>query len=384
MYPRRQAAIVGIAQLPFSKNIGMSEQRAAVLVIREALADAGITPDEVDGLVRYTWEETTEVEVARNLGIPNLRHYEAIDYGGGAGCATIGHAALAIATGAANVVVAWRARNRGSGPRPWVTGPMEVPGQAQFEVPFGLVRPVDLVALQTRLVMEATGLSSEDLGRVAVVIRGHAVNNPAALMRKPMALDDHQASRMIADPLRLFDCCLETDGALAAVLVSADRAADCPHPPAYVVGAAQGTGPEPHVMAFYYGATRTTTPGKYVADALWANTGLTAGDIQVAQIYDAFSPLVAISLEEYGFCPPGEAAKFIAEEGLSVDGGRLPVNTSGGSLSEAYVHGFNLISEGVRQIRGTSHNQVAGVEHVLVTSGSGVPTSAVVLGAAAG
>jgi acetyl-CoA acetyltransferase len=368
-----RAAIVGVGQTDFGKNLQRNERALALEAIAAALADAGIAPREVDGLVRFNMESTTEVEIARNLGIENLRFFGEIGYGGGGACATIGHAAMAIATGRARVCVCWRARNRGSGGRPWAGTGARVGGDEQFYAPWGLVRPVDQIAMLWRRHMHEYGTTSRHLGAVAVALRKHAAKNPRATMQKPMTLEDHAASRLVSDPLRLFDCCLESDGALAVVVVSADWARDARQKPAYVRAVAQGTGPEHVVMANYHKPRFLETPSAYAARDLYAAAAVDPGDIDCAQFYDAFTPLVLLSLEEYGFCGPGESAAF-------VEGDRLEwCNTSGGSLSEAYVHGYNLIVEGVRQIRGTSTAQVADCELCLVTSGAGVPTSAMIL-----
>jgi len=376
---KHAAAIAGIGQTELAKNIGRSERRIALEAIRAALDDAGIAPREVDGLVRFDMETTDEVEIARNLGIENLRFFGQIGYGGGAACATVAHAAMAIATGRASVVVCWRARNRGSGGRPWAKTGMRVGGDYQFTAPFGLIRPVDQIAMIARRHMHEHGTTTRQLGAVAVACRKHASRNPNALKREPMTLEDHERSRFVSEPLRLFDCCLETDGALAVVVVSAERARDLPQPPAYVVAASQGTGPEHVVMTSYHGPRLLSTPSLYAARDLFAAAGVAPADIDCAQIYDAFTPLVILSLEEYGFCKPGEGGAFAEGGRIEWPDGELPVNTSGGSLSEAYVHGYNLIVEGVRQMRGTSTSQVDGAQLCLVTSGAGVPTSAMIL-----
>ncbi len=375
----KRTAIVGIGQVEFSKNIGRPERTIALEAIQRALTDAGLSPRDVDGLVRFNLESTTEVEIARNLGIPNLRFFGALGYGGGSGCATVAHAAMAIAGGYAETVVCWRARNRGSGGRPWAGAGNRVGGDQQFFIPFGLLRPVDQIAMLARRHMHEFGTTSRQFGAVAVACRKHAVHNPAAQMRTPMTIEDHQQSRIISDPLRLFDCCLESDGALAVVLTTAERARDLRQRPAYVLAASQGTGPQCVVMVNYHKPQILETPSKWAAADLFRVAGITPRDVDCAQIYDAFSPLVTMSLEEYGFCGAGEGGPFSENGRLQWPDGELPINTSGGGLSEAYVHGFNLIVEGVRQIRGTSTCQVRDAETVLVTSGAGVPTSAMLL-----
>lgn len=380
---RDAAAIVGIGQTEFSKNIGRPERTLALEAIKAALDDAGLTPADVDGLVKFSLENTMEVDIARNLGIENVRFFGDVAYGGGAGCGAIGHAAMAIATGSADVVVVWRARNRGSGGRPWASKGNRIGGEFQWFLPFGLSRPVDQIAMLARRYMHETGATQEQLGAVAVAFREHAQNNPAAMMHgKPMTLDDYLAVRSISEPLRLFDCCLESDGGLAVVLTSAERAVSLRRPAALVRGFSQGIGPDHTVMANYFTRDPLDSPGHYAARDLWRASGMGPDEIDCAQIYDAFSPLVPISLEAYGFCKPGEGGPMAASGALRADGGSLPTNTSGGSLSEAYVHGMNLILEGVRQIRGESTNQVANCETVMVSSGNGVPTSALVLRAA--
>lgn len=377
----RRAAIVGIAHLPFSKNLGTPERTNAVRVTRMALEEAGISVDEVDGMVKSGLEQTTEMEMCRSLGIENLRFFCETGYGGGQGCGTVALASAAVASGQANVVVCWRARNRGSGGRPWAKTDTRMGGDHQFYAPFGLVRPVDQVAMLARRLMHETGITSRDFGEVSVACRAHARNNPNALMREPMTLDDHQSSRWISEPLHLLDCCLETDGALCVVVASAERARDCRTRPAWILSAAQATGNQTVVMANYHKTPFLETPTKWVARDTLRVAGLAPGDIDVAQLYDAFTPLVTMTIEEYGFCKPGEAKDFVKNGALLAPHGALPINTSGGGLSEAYVHGYNLILEGVRQIRGTSTNQVPGAETCLVTSGAGVPTSALILGA---
>jgi acetyl-CoA acetyltransferase len=224
------------------------------------------------------------------------------------------------------------------------------------------------------------GGTSEDFGLVSVSDRTYAATNPKAwFYQRPITLDDHQESRIISDPLHLFDCCQESDGAVALVVTSLERARDLPQPPVAILGAAQGLGPMYVSMAQAYRQRMTQLADtQEVADQLWRQSGLKPADMDVANIYDHFSPSVLMSLEALGFCGPGEAAAFIRDEGIGLDG-RLPLNTNGGQLGEAYIHGFNGIAEAVRQLRGSAVNQVPNAEHAVVTSGSHVPTSGLVL-----
>ncbi len=375
---RDRTAIVGIGQTAFAKQLADDEKTLACRAIAAALDDAGIAPSEVDALSSFTMEGTDEVEIAKNLGFGDITFFSQIGFGGGAGCATVAHLAMAVATGQANVGVAWRSRKRGSGPRPW-TNPASQYGPSRWSRPWGLLRPVDEVAMLTRRYLHEYGGSREHLANVAMACRAHANRNPAAVMHdRQMTLDDYLGARWISEPLCLFDNCLETDGALAVVVVSAERAMDGPTPPVYVHAAAQGLPPQHQTMINYFTDDPLRGPAWAAAQALWRNAEFGPADVDVAQIYDAFTPLILLSLEGYGFVPRGEAAGFTEDGNLEL-GGRLPINTSGGGLSEAYVHGMNLVVEGVRQLRGTSTTQVDGAETCLVTSGEGVPTSALLL-----
>jgi acetyl-CoA acetyltransferase len=375
------AAIVGIGQTEFAKQIDRPESQLACEAVVSALHDAGISPGEVDGLSSFSMESTNEVTLAKNIGAGDITYFSQVGYGGGAGCATVGHAAMAIATGQADVVVAWRSRKRGGrAARPWASTPTSLPVQAQWTRPFGLLRPVDEVAMLARRYLHEYGGGRESLAEIALAIRAHANRNPAALMYdKPLSLEAYMAARFISEPLCLFDNCLETDGALAVVVVSAERARDCAQPPALVHAFGQGLHRQHEAMVNYYGEDPLTGPAWACARKLWSQSDLGPADVDVAQIYDAFTPLILLSLEGYGFCGRGEAGDFVLEGNLRWGSGSLPTNTSGGGLSEAYVHGFNLITEGVRQLRGTSTSQVEGARTSLVTSGEGVPTSAILL-----
>ena len=372
------AAIVGIAQTPFAKRLEPSEKALAAQVIVAALEDAGIAPSEVDGFASYTMESNDEVEIAKNVGAGDLTFFSQVGYGGGAGPACVGHLAMAVATGQCRVGVAWRSRKRGSGQRPWA-GAAQASANALWTRPHGLLRPVDEVAMLTRRYMHEYGATREHLANVALAVRGMANRNPNALMvDKKLTRDEYMNARWISEPLCLFDNCLETDGALACVVVSAERARDLRQPPVYLHAFGQGLPAQSHTMVNYWCEDPLRGPAWACARQLFRHSDIRPADVDVAQLYDAFTPLILLSLEGYGFCERGEAPAFTEDGGLEL-GGRLPVNTSGGGLSEAYVHGFNLILEGVRQLRGTSTSQVKDAESCLVTGGEGVPTSALML-----
>jgi acetyl-CoA acetyltransferase len=380
-----RAAIAGIGATEFSKESGRSELRLAVEACLGAIHDAGLRPADVDGLVTFTQDANTEIAVARELGIEDLSFFSRVDYGGGAACGTVAHAAMAVATGRARAVVCYRAFNERSGHRfgqgtGGQRGATSTGLEFSWHLPYGFATPAAWVAMHAQRYMHVYGATSEDFGRVTVAMRRHAATNPRAWFHgRPITLEEHQASRWIVDPLRLLDCCQESDGGVAVLVTSTERARDLAHPPAVISAAAQGTGPDQMMMFNYYSGDLTTLPAMgRVGDRLWRESGLTPADVGTAILYDHFTPFVLIQLEELGFCARGEAKEFIKDGGIEI-GGRLPVNPHGGQLGEAYIHGMNGIAEGVRQIRGTAVNQVADAENVLVTAGTGVPTSGLVL-----
>jgi len=383
-----KAAIVGIGATEFSKNSGRSELRLAVEAITAALDDAGIDRAEVDGLSTYTMDNNPEIEVFRNIGGRQLKFFSRIHYGGGAACAPIMQAAMAVATGVAEVVVCYRAMNERSQYR-FGSGytPPPVPNAESahygYYVPFGLISPASWVAMSAQRYMYETGATSEDFGRVSVACRKHAATNPNAwFYQQPITLEEHQASRWIVEPLHLLDCCQESDGAVAIVVTSAARAAKLKQPPAIIRAAAQGAADDQQMMTSYYRPDiARLSEMDLVAEQLYAQAQMRPDDIRTAILYDHFSPFVLPQLEAFGFAGRGQARHFIANEGIEL-GGRLPVNTNGGQLGEAYIHGMNGIAEAVRQVRGTSVNQVPGAGHVLVTAGTGVPTSGLILAGA--
>jgi len=376
---RDQTAVVGIGTTEFAKQLESTERRLALEAIASALADAGLAPSEVDGMACYSMESTEEIDIARNLGFGDVTYFSKVPYGGGAGCGVVGQAAMAVAAGQCSVAVAWRSRKRGArASRPWAGVAQRVGSdQQRWTRPYGLLRPVDEIAVLTRRYMHDYGGTRDHLANVALGARHHANNNPAATMgHKVMTREDYMAARWISEPLCLFDNCLETDGACAVVITSAERARDLPQPPALLHSWAQSLPAQHQTMTNFFCDDPLRGPAWACADKLWSLSEVGPGDVDVAQLYDAFSPLVILSLEGYGFCQRGEGGPFTDDGGIEI-GGRLPVNTSGGGMSEAYLHGFNLIVEAVRQVRGTSTNQVPDAEFSLVTSGEGVPTGAI-------
>jgi acetyl-CoA acetyltransferase len=385
---RDRAAIAGIGATEFSKNSGRSELRLAVEAVTAALADAGLEPKDVDGYSTFSMDNNPAIEINRWIGGGDLRFFSRVHYGGGAACATVMQAAMAVASGVANTVVCYRAMNErsmqrfGAGVQDRPPTPTTESAHFGWYAPYGLLTPASWVAMCARRYLHEYGASTDDFGRVSVAARKHAATNPAAwFYQNPITLDDHRNSRWIVDPLRLLDCCQESDGAVALVVTRLERARDLRQPPAVIRAAAQAASSEQQMMTGFYADDITGLPEMgLVARQLYATAGLGADDIQTAVIYDHFTPFVLTQLEEFGFCGRGEAKDFVRDGNIEL-GGRLPINTHGGQLGEAYIHGMNGISEAVRQVRGTSMNPVQDVEHVVVTAGTGVPTSGLILGA---
>lgn len=378
----RKAAIVGIGQTDISANSGRTEWQLALEAILAALADAGLEAREIDGIVRYAYDSVTEPMLARSLSVRNLRWYGEIGYGGIATCGVVAQAAAAIAAGQASVVVVFRSLNERSGVRfgraerhvplrgdgVSLAEGLKSPGGA-FTAPYGLLAPGQVIAMQTHRYQHVHGLSDEDLirtlGGIAVQQRAYARTNPAAMMRdRPMSIDDYRASRMISTPLRLFDYCLESDGAAALVLVDAQRAQSLRSDPVYVLSASQSMPPYSEPVPTY--APDITVLGAAgAAQRLFADARVTPADLAAAELYDAFTILVLLQLEDYGLAPRGEGWRYLLDQGFGLDS-RLPINTHGGHLSEGYLHGMNHFTEAVRQLRGTAANQIGGDGPILV------------------
>lgn len=382
----RKAAIVGIGATEFSKNSGRSEMQLAVEAVKAALDDAGLSGADVDGAVTFSMDNNWEISVHQQIGGKDLKFFARTEYGGGAAVGPLVHAATAIASGLCDVVIYYRALNERSGYRfgngqllnTEPTNPNIIHFSHYF--PYGFMTPAAWIAMSARRYMHEYGATSEDFGRIACSMRDFASTNPAAFFyEKPITLEDHQNSRMIADPVRLLDCCQESDGAVAFVITSAERAKDLKNKPALIAGARQSAVPSTRMMTPYYDETITTTPDlTAAANEIYAMSGLGPDDMDVACLYDHFSPWILPQLESFGFCKEGEAKDFV-KDGHIYRGGKLPVNPHGGQLGEAYIHGLNGIAEGVRQIRGTSVNQQGDVDHVLVTAAPGVPNGAAIL-----
>ena len=384
----QEACIVGIGETEYRRWGGFqdrSELSLACEAILNAARDAGLEPNRIDGLCSYGADRNEPNYLQDALGLPALRYTSLVWGGGGTGSAgPFLHAKLAVEAGAADYVIVLRALCQGQTRRYGQFNPVRP--NNNFLAPFGMFAPPIMIAPLVQRYAHEFDLRPEQLAQVALVGRDNAQRNPRAVMHgRPLTLDDYMASRMIAEPLRLYDCCQENDGACAVLVTTADRARDLKQKPIRILAAAQGTNPGwgtgalgTHNMPVdEYGTGNANT----VADQVYRQSGVDPGDIDVAQIYDHFSGLVLMSLENFGFCGRGEAGAFAESGALRWPDGDLPINTHGGSLSEAYMHGLNHAIEGVRQLRGTSTSQVEDAELCLVTGGlAGPPTSAVILG----
>ncbi|MEE4660360.1 MAG: lipid-transfer protein [Halieaceae bacterium] len=381
-----KTAIAGIGVTGFSKNSGVSELSLAAQCVKAACDDAGLPTSAIDGLVTYTLDSTDEIEVARAVGAGDLSYFSQVNYGGGAAVGVILQAVMAVATGQAENVVCWRAMNGRSGQRmgQGVSGNIISSDLIHWSwyMAYGMLTPGSWIAMIANKYMHTYGVTREDLGRVAISQRNYATTNPRAFgYQKPLTMEEYLASKMIADPLCLYDFCQETDGGCAILITSAERARDLKQKPAIIRGITQASTRGQEQMTSYYRSELISLPEmEMAAQRAYAMAGLGPEDIDAASLYDAFSSEIIMQLESFGFAKPGEGVELVREGALDIDG-RLPNNTHGGLLSEAYIHGMNNIAEAARLIRGESGNQPSkNVEHVLVSSGVGVPTGAMILG----
>ena len=372
-----QPCIIGVGESVYTRRGGHTEKSEFELClesIRNAAADAGISASQIDGYTSFGFERHEPVVVQAAIAAPLLRYASMVWGAGGGGCgSSVMQAAMAVATGQCQYAVAYRSICQGQYERYGEFRARPVGGS--YIAPYGLMSPGMMMALVYRRFMEESGATADHLAEVALTVRANAQKNPRAVMYgKPMTREDYFAGRMVADPFRLYDCCLETDGACAVIVTSAELAGKLNRQAVPILAAAQASGERwtsgpmgSHNMPLEDYATINS---RQVAHALYEQSGLGPSDIDVAQLYDAFTGLIPMALEDYGFCKRGDTVGFI-ESGALRPGGKLPINTSGGLLSEAYLHGLNLIIEGVRQMRGESVNQVANAKTCLVTSGGG-------------
>ena len=367
----RQGVIAGIGRTAYSRNSGRTTLGMAAEACRAALDDAGLPVAEVDGIVSFSINNDSVIseEVAYAVGIESLPYAANLLGGGNVVTLTVTQAMMLVETGGCENVLVFRSLNSRSGVRfGRHDGHAEVGGYAQYGAPHGYLVPGQWFAMFAQRYLHETGCGSEDLGHVAVTTRAHAVPNAHALLREPMTLDQYLASRWINEPFRLFDCAIETDGAVALLVTSIDRARELRQAPIRVLAHAFHTGAGGYTDQW---ADMTRLYSAHVAPRLWQKSGVGPGDIDVACLYDCFTYTTLATFEDYGFCPRGQAGRYFAE-GRATYGGDVVVNPHGGLLSEGYIHGLNHHYEAVLQLRGEAGaRQVADAELALVTAGTG-------------
>ncbi|MFT3777007.1 MAG: hypothetical protein QM772_01800 [Ottowia sp.] len=386
--PERRAMIVGIGETRYTKRGQQADRGEWALACEatvKACRDAGVDPRRIEGLASFSGDSSLPWLMQHALGIQRLRFASMVWGGGGSGsCGALAHAVAAVESGQADTVLVFRSIVQRTDSRYGAAGGFSEVPQIDLLAPFGMLTPASMFAPIAMRYMHEHGIHHAHFAELALTFRENAQRNPRAVTHgQPLSLAQYMASRMIAAPFRLYDCCQESDGACAILVTTTERARDLPCKPVRVLSAQQGGdagwgsgGMGTHTMpAAEYGAGN----GHQLARDLYADAGITASDLDFAQLYDHFSPLVLMALENFGICGRGEAGDFVAS-GQIRPGGAMPLNTSGGLLSEAYIHGLNLVAEAVRQLRGEATTQVANAKVGLVTAGIGsTPTSAAVL-----
>lgn len=362
-----KAAVSGIGETLYTRGSGKSALQLQIEASLEAIADAGLTPKDIDGVIPVGLNPEPAEEFIVNFGLPDVRFSPQIALGGASCVVAVQCAAAAISAGIAKHILIPVGRNGFSGTRAGVRihDMPQFHFVSEYELPIGAIAPAQLYAPMARRHMELYGTTSRQLGEIAVTIRDHALLNDNAIMKKPITLEDHQNSRMIADPFRLLDCSLESDGGAALVVSAAERAADGRRRPVYVSGVAEGHPDSPGSITQRDDLTRLGIAK--AAPRAFEMAGVTPADINVAEIYDCFTYIVLCQIEDMGFCKKGEGGSFV-ENGRLRLGGALPTNTHGGLLSQAHMLGMNHVVELVRQLRGEAgRRQVKGARLGLAT-----------------
>jgi acetyl-CoA acetyltransferase len=386
---RGRVCVAGIGRSAYGKRgelAGEGTLRLALQAIGDACDDAGLDPTDIDGFSSYSEDAAHPSALQMALGTPRVRYAGMVWGGGGAGMGgAFTNAAMAVATGVAACVVVVRSISQGGlrFGRALAGQRLRLPVPFAYALPFGLMSPAQMFALGARRHMHLYGTTEEHFAEVAINARRNAARNPDARFRTEITVEEHHASRMIADPLRLFDVCMESDGSAAVILTTPERARDLRQPPVHVLGASMAG-------SYRWGEGMLTghnmpeddyaTAGqRAAAEEVYRQAGVGPADVDVAMIYDHFTPLVLMGLEDFGFCKPGDSGPFVSEGNIRREGA-LPVNTHGGNLAEVYLHGMTHVLEAVRQLRGTSCNQVDSAQVALIAAGAGgTPTGAVVL-----
>jgi acetyl-CoA acetyltransferase len=397
-----KTAIVGVGATPYyrrGQSLPQTPTEMACKAILLALEDAGLTIQDLDGFAIYSGS-CDPAQLGAILGVPEIRFAATLTSGGGGSAGSIGLASAAIAGGMAEVCVSLMtlqqatrrlggtATDAGGSGGGASSNPYAAAGTSPavaFAAGSGLMSPGHSFSVLTQRHMHQYGTTREHLAAIAMSQRDNAVRRPqTALQKEPLTIDDYFNARMISDPLCLYDYTMETDGAVAVITTSAERARDLKHPPVYVMGSANGGMGRwgPAIFSYFqqpdeYFASSGHRP---VAQRMYEMAGVGPEDVDVALLYDHFSPMVLMQIEDYGFCPIGEGGPFVAEGNHRWPNGKIPVNTHGGHLSEAYIIGMTHIREAVEQLRGVAVNQVEHAEIALVTGGpASLPVSGTLL-----
>jgi acetyl-CoA acetyltransferase len=390
-----KAAIVGVGATPYyrrGESLPQTPMELAGKAVLAALADAGLGVDDLDGFALYSMGFDTSL-FAQWMGVPDVRFTAMLTGGGGGAAGSVGLAAAAVVSGMAECVVSvmtlQQSANRfgasfaprGSAAGAVYSAPPSPEGN--FIQPSGLMGPGQMFAVLAQRHMHLYGTSREHFCEVAISTRNNAIRRPSALMKQPLTREEYFGARMISDPLCLYDFCLECDGAVAAVTTSIERAHDLRQPPVPILASANGGHGRWGQAMTWMGMPDdefASSGHRPVAQHLYEMAGVRPGDVDVALLYDHFTPMVIMQLEDYGFAPIGEGGPFVADGHIRWPDGSLPVNTHGGNLSEAYIIGMTHVKEAVEQLRGTAVNQVADAEIALVTGGpASIPVSSLLL-----
>ena len=371
---RGKVAVIGIGETTYYKRAQSPDPEFMLVIkaIKLAAEDAGINPREIDGFASYSEDRNDPPRIMTALGTPHIGFSNMFwGGGGGGGSGAMGNAAAAIAAGYCDIAVAYRGLAQGQFGRFGQGQALPtVSGAGAYTAPYGVMSPAQSFAMRARRFMTDHGINQSALKAISLASYHHAQQNPRAVMHgRPLSAEDYDNSRWIVEPFHLFDCCQENDGAAAVILTSADRAKDFKQKPAYILAAQQGTDYRQAAGA-HNAPDYGTSNFKTLAPRLYAQAGVGPEDVDVLQSYENFTGGVLMSMVEHGFCKPEEANEFFDLENFKAENGRFPLNTSGGNLAECYMHGLELNTEAVKQIRGTSYNQVnKDVNISMVTSG---------------
>jgi len=379
-----KVAIVGIGETTYYKRGGapVAEFQLVLEAILKAAEDAGIDPRDIDGYASYSNDRNDPPRLASALGSPDLSFSNMFwGGGGGGGSGAMANACAALVAGYSKYVVVYRGLAQGQFGR-FGQGPQlrTISGNMAYTAPYGLMSPAQSFAMRVRRFMHDHNIGQDPLKAISLASYHHAQSNPRAVMfGRPLTPEDYDNSRWIVEPFHLFDCCMENDGGAAVIVTTAERARDLRQKPAYVLSASQGSDYRQAAGA-HNAPDYGTSNFKTVAKRLYDMAGISPKDVSVCQSYENFTGGVMMSLVEHGFCAPDEVEEFMTFDNFKVEGGKLPLNTSGGNLAECYMHGLELITEATRQVRGTSTAQAPNVNISMVCSGPMVqPVSSLIL-----